>query len=173
MTWYPRKTMLNRCYSFIYWVSSLVFVLEFIQINQLLPSVERHIEEESDKKKKCGHALKCKIIFDPSASFCFHRWKRPSWMMRTTAHQRQPSYWHPMLSMPSTESTTKTCTSQGTLPMTDCCLRGVRTHTNQISHVGFMVMLWSKVWLANWNVLNKCPLLKLIMISSGDISAYP
>lgn len=52
------------------------------------------------------------------------RWRRPSWTTRTTAHQRRPSCWRPTPSMPSTASTTRMPTSQGTSPATDCCLRG-------------------------------------------------
>lgn len=44
--------------------------------------------------------------------------------MRTTAHRRRPSCWRPTLSTPSTASTTRTHTSRGTSPTTDCCRRG-------------------------------------------------
>lgn len=54
-------------------------------------------------------------------------------MMRTTVPPRQLSYWHHTLSMPSMVNTTKMCTSLGTLPMTDCCLRGTHTHTRNIT----------------------------------------
>lgn len=72
------------------------------------------------------------IIFSwvhPFTLLHFARWRRPSWMMRTIVLQRQLCYWRHTLFKPNTVTTAKTHTSQGTLPTTDCCLRGKRTKT--------------------------------------------
>lgn len=74
-------------------------------------------------------------------------------MMRTTVPPRQLSYWHHTLSMPSMVNTTKMCTSLGTLPMTDCCLRGTHTHT-KYHNLGRWFCCEPK-WLMNLSTLLK------------------
>lgn len=72
------------------------------------------------------------IIFSwvhPFTLLPFARWRRPSWMMRTIVLQRQLCYWHHTLFRPNMVTTAKTHTSWGTLPTTDCCLRGKLTKT--------------------------------------------
>lgn len=59
----------------------------------------------------------------------FPRWRRPSWMMRTTVLQRPPCYWRHTPSKPNMVTTAKMCTSLGTLRTTDCCLRGTHWQT--------------------------------------------
>lgn len=56
-------------------------------------------------------------------------------MMRTIVLQRPLCYWHPTLFKPNMVTTAKMHTSLGTLPTTDCCLKGKVTETCITIHV--------------------------------------
>lgn len=53
-----------------------------------------------------------------------YKWKKASWMMKSTVPQKPRCCWHPTPARPNTEITTPRNTSQASSPMTDSYPRG-------------------------------------------------
>lgn len=92
-----------------------------------------------------------------NCSLC--KWRKPFWQTRSTAPQRQPCCWAPMLSKQSLEISQKKATKVDTLHLRDCFRRGELDQHQSVDNSE--VCPKGCIYWNCWKLQKKCNPLKL------------